>query len=584
MYKNQRNFFLAALIALSAAVPSLVTSAQTRMSQGAIDSLYSQFIRLKARPSGAQETAPVSTAEETVKCGFTVIAQVRSNFSQFSAVQQKNIQKLWERPTMQRSILSPSGHIRIHFDTTGTQKPNYDPALSLTENVNRVAAAFDSSYSFEVGYLGFLPPPADNMAGGDNALDIYIINEPRGSYGDTNPEDGLGNNKYMSFIQIDNDFSPDSYATSGLAAMRVTAAHELHHAIQVGSYSYRDSELFFHELTSTSMEDFVFSDVGDYYKGPFLKQYFDNPAKDYFQNSSVNGESNGYRMGFWNIFLRDKFGYGIIKRQWELYVTYPAVRAISISLLEQHSTFKNALDEFGVWTYFTGPRAIQGKYFKDAAKYPTIKNTQLLSFSSSLFPMKIYTNPLSNQFIGFLIPSSNRIDTLVVKLTDGDADRGLNNPASQVEVNYELFQGQRENTRKIVNDFYSRFTSPVAGIIAESDFFNNQLAGGQDVVYTETNYAYPNPYSYKGEYSSIPISLPVAFNQLRSAEVKVYTVAMRLVYGGKGEILDDPNNNSYYVKWNGLDNSGGRLQTGVYIYVTESDGNIKTGKILIKNE
>ncbi|MGE5498131.1 MAG: MXAN_6640 family putative metalloprotease [Syntrophothermus sp.] len=583
MYKNQRNFFLIALLFLSAAVPSMLTVAQNRVSQGALDSLYSQFIGLKTRPSEAQESAPVSSTAEPIKCGFTVNAQVLSNFSRFSAVQQKNIKLLWERPTLQKSILSPSGHVRIHFDTVGTQKPNYDPALSITENVNRVAAAFDSAYSFEVGYLGFLPPPADNMAGGDNALDIYIINEPRGSYGDTNPEDALGDNKYMSYIQIDNDFTPDSYATSGLAAMRVTVAHELHHSIQVGSYSYRDSELFFHELTSTSMEDFVFPDVGDYYKGPYLKNYFDNPAKDYFQNSGAN-ESNGYRIGFWNIFLHDKFGFGIIKRQWELYVTYPAVKAISLSLLEQHSTFKNALDEFGIWTYFTGPRAIPGKYFKDAVKYPAIRNTQLLSFSSGLFPMKIYTNPLSNQFIGFLVPSSNRTDTLVVKLTDGDADRGQNNPASQVEVNYELFQGQKDNTRKIINDFYSRFTTAVTGIIAESDFYNNQLAGGQDVVYTETNYAYPNPYSYSGEYSSIPISLPVSFNQLRAAEIKIYTVAMRLVYGGKGEILDDPNNNSYYVKWNGRDNSGGRLQTGVYIYVTESDGNIKTGKILIKNE
>ena len=62
------------------------------------------------------------------------------------------------------------------------------------------------------------------------------------------------------------------FLTKGINAARVTVAHEFHHAIQLGNYSYRDSDLFFYELTSTSMEEFVFNSVNDYYN--YLTDYF----------------------------------------------------------------------------------------------------------------------------------------------------------------------------------------------------------------------------------------------------------------------------------------------------------------------
>jgi len=37
------------------------------------------------------------------------------------------------------------------------------------------------------------------------------------------------------------------------------------------------------------------------------------------------------------------------------------------------------------------------------------------------------------------------------------------------------------------------------------------------------------------------------------------------------------------IKWNALDLSGKRLPNGVYIYVTNSDGKIKKGKLVIQN-
>ncbi len=38
------------------------------------------------------------------------------------------------------------------------------------------------------------------------------------------------------------------------------------------------------------------------------------------------------------------------------------------------------------------------------------------------------------------------------------------------------------------------------------------------------------------------------------------------------------------VKWNGLDNDGNKLPSGIYIYVTETDGQILKGKLAIIND
>ncbi len=122
----------------------------------------------------------------------------------------------------------------------------------------------------KLDFLGYLPPPSDNGEGGDNLYDIYV-NDFTGLilYGQTKfdfSDGGTG----PSFMEIENDFS--SYPTKGINAARVTAAHEFHHAIQLGSYIYRASDLYFYEITSTSMEEFVYDSVNDYYN--YLENYF----------------------------------------------------------------------------------------------------------------------------------------------------------------------------------------------------------------------------------------------------------------------------------------------------------------------
>nr|MDA3862054.1 hypothetical protein [Melioribacteraceae bacterium] len=259
-----------------------------------LDSLYNAIISLHNTEHSIKGANQVTLNNAPVKCGFSTFADAKTHFDEFTLEQQNNIQKILARPEKQTSIVSPSGVFRIHFDTTGLSTPDYFNGIanSLQLSVDSLAMAFDSAYFFEVNYLEYNSPPTDDGEGGDDLFDIYITN--LGYYGVT--EWNLNNNNQnTSFIRIDNRMN---FYTKGIYAARATAAHEFHHAIQVGSYSdYLDGNTFYFEITSTSMEEFVYDSVNDYYG--YLSGYFNNPGRrfTYFDGT---GSGGGYDRAIWN--------------------------------------------------------------------------------------------------------------------------------------------------------------------------------------------------------------------------------------------------------------------------------------------
>jgi hypothetical protein len=339
-----------------------------------LDSIYTQYVDLKESLRNKDYNKLLGVKTETAKCGLFLINFVKQNMNLFTLQQQQLLKTLSGRPSSPKSIVSPSGKFRIHFDTTTTEKPKYISSMSIEENLSMVAMAIDSAYNFEVNYLGYPPPPSDNGAGGDNLYDVYAINLGGGLYGYTELENDLGGQKYTSFMVIDNDYA--GFYSSGINGAKVTLAHEFHHGIQMGNYILRFEDTFFYEITSTSMEEFVYDNVNDYYA--YMSSYFLNPQKAF-------AEHDGYNLAIWNIYLKENFGFGIFKKQWELMPSQRAMNAINTSLTEAGSSFKHELNTFGVWTYYTKHRAIPGKYFEEATSYPLIKP---LMTKTLLLPMK----------------------------------------------------------------------------------------------------------------------------------------------------------------------------------------------------
>jgi hypothetical protein len=539
-----------------------------------LNKLFNDFIKYK-------NTSVVTSSGiklEPVKCGFTLINSIKTHFNEFSYDQQLILKPMLTRPVLQASLVSPLGFFRIHYDTTGINTPNYkkdsDTSLHLSNQVlfnmylDSVALAADSAYNFEINYLGYPPPPPDSGAGGDNKYDIYLENLGQ-YYGDTQFEGNSG----PSYMEVNNNFT--GFPTIGIYAVRVTVAHEFHHGIQVGNYIYRDADAWFHELTSTSMEHFVYPSIPDYVN--YMLHYFLNPQRSIASNDVSGGD--GYDIAIWNIYLQKKFDYDIIKMQWELMPQLRAIEAINKTISEKGSSFSQILNEFGVWVYFTNSRAQQGKYFTDAVSYPSISFPISNSFQFPPFiTINNLNNPVSNNFFNISIQLPTKVDILVPVITNSDFEAAVVNTASTFNFQYLLYNYYVPGTDTLGNKYYSKL------IPSNSPWFNSEILNdtwlGSSLVFNHNaDFAFPSPFNYSYPWLYIPVDK----NSTSEFNLNIYSISMKLVYSSTVSLIKLDNVKSV-IMWNGKDNNNQKLSSGVYIYAVKSGNTIKKGKIVIFNE
>lgn len=542
-----------------------VSFPQVNYDKSYLDSLYTQYVSLKEAVTNKQIENLSDINFSEAKCGFHLINFVKQNIGLFTPEQQFQIKKVTARPTTAKSIVSPSGKFRIHYDTTSVEKPNYNSSLSIAENLALISTAIDSVFNFEVNYLGYPPPPPDNGAGSDNLYDIYIVNLGGGLYGYTESENSLGGQKFTSFMVIDNDYA--GYYSSGLKGAQATLAHEFHHGIQMGNYILRFEDTFFYEISSTAMEEFVYDDVNDYYA--YMPSYFNSTQKAFAEN-------DGYNLAAWNIFLKDNFGFNILKRQWELMPSQRALNAINISIIEKSSSFKHELNNFGIWTYHTKHRTIAGKYFEEAVSYPLVRPMVTKSFTSPDEVVTIFSKSTANNFIRFT--SSVNTDSLFVLITNGNVQSALTNLSATDSFAYYLYDYPAAGTTQIDSTFYSKFTTSnpqfwsIAEILDTIKTIEPQL---------KTDYPYPMPFSYKTHFAE-RINIPVSTMNSNEVGLYIFTSAMVLVYSNDGEPRNNQNKNS--ISWQVRDNQNQKLASGVYIYVIKDGDDVQKGKLVILHD
>ncbi|GAB6282422.1 MAG: hypothetical protein STSR0008_11680 [Ignavibacterium sp.] len=522
-----------------------------------LDSLFNEFLILHNIKT-FEGTQIFSEDTSKQKCGFETAVNVRLNINSFNPKQKIIIQNLMQRPNLDASLVSPKHYFRIHYSSSGNDAPLYD--------INQFSIAADSAFDFEVNQLGF-PPPKDNGDGGDNLYDIYIMNISN-VYGYTQPENEItnGSNKYYTYMVIHNSFN--DFFTEGINAAKVTVAHELFHGIQLSNYvaKFDGNELvdsFFYELNSTAMEDFVFPFINDYLG--YMKGYFNNTSKAF-------AEFSGYELAVWNIFLQKKFGFNIIKRQWEFLVYQRALSAINNSLIEVGYNFGEAFSEFGIWTYFTNYRSISNKYFDDAKLYPIIKPMQTISFSPPRNDLNL--KPTSNTFLKLINNGNN--DTLYSIITNSDVQNGINNPTSTFSIEYDIYNYEVSNSEFLTNNYFKKVntTNPIFWLTSE--ILNNEIVKEGISTPPSVDF-YPSPFVYnKNQF----ISFKVEEVGDGFAELYIFSSAMNLVYKSKLPIQL----NKKICVWNVLKENGEKLNSGVYIYYIKTQNKEKKGKLVIIND
>jgi hypothetical protein len=140
---------------------------------------------------------------------------------------------------------TPAGHLRVHYVSDPADRDSPAPTSTRVPGVPdwvvSVGEAGETAWARETG-LGFPAPPADDgdgaERGGDGRYDIYICDLASHDLGELAATVADPPGSGFSYIVVDNDYAAAEVApltTAGVEQLRVTVAHELFHAIQIGA-------------------------------------------------------------------------------------------------------------------------------------------------------------------------------------------------------------------------------------------------------------------------------------------------------------------------------------------------------------
>lgn len=385
------------------------------ISSGEISESVQHIIDRAAEVRGEKPMIGLDSDLPPIKCGTPVMMALHELQKQGVPLPASTLQ----RPDMLEFTYGGT-HILIHYDTDGEDACfqagiDVSPADGVPDYINVLLEIFEYVWDYEIGLMNFIEPLPDNGRGGDDRLDVYLINLGTGVYGFTVPDpDSINQYQMPGYIEIDNDFAGTHYGGSletVLLAARVTAAHEFFHAVQ---YAYDESEFDYDnignpssykpwwlEATATWMEDVVYDDVNDYLS--YLPYFFGYPYMGLGTFSYAYGPRAYHPYGacVWPIYLSEKYpadiNDNIIKRIWEGCATEPGYNVLNVidTLMRfQSSSLEKAFLEFAVWNTKVGEYADPDSSYDEGESFP-FPDTSVHIGSLSSAPM---------QFGGMAIP------------------------------------------------------------------------------------------------------------------------------------------------------------------------------------
>ena len=313
---------------------------------------------------------PTQHAPTALRCGTPYLLQAMDAASELSTEHQR-LKLVQQRPSTQHSLLTPSGLFRVHYDTEGSDA--VDPADAdgngIPDYIDLAATVLDSIWVLEVEQLGYNPPPPDNGLGGGDEYDVYVVDIGGSYYGFTYPVTPSATTT-PSYIKIDNNFTDPNYKqTRGLDALRVTIAHEFHHAIQFGYYAGRDGS-WWQESTSTWMEEVAYPHIDDYLQ--YLTYFLGEPQRAL--NSGLPGKNHTYGSAIFSHFLDQRYGRDLNRLIWEELGQRKSVHLDHFDRVIRQVEPRGlgvVMGEFAVWNYFTNNR-YRDEYYAEGDKYPSV--------------------------------------------------------------------------------------------------------------------------------------------------------------------------------------------------------------------
>lgn len=507
-----------------------------------------------------------------------LLMELKQNWLSLDVEVQKLLAPLFDRPVLPLSLVSPGKRFRIHYALEG-------PDATTDAFVQATAAAFDSAYHYQVEDLGFPAPPADNGLDGSE-LDVYIVNMPISYYAETIAEDEVVNTSrddYTSWIRIDNDFT--GYYTSGLDGMRVTVAHEFFHMIHIGvRWAFPESqlgynELFFYEISGVWMEDMMYDRINDYLA--YLPNFFVRPTFSFFYFGS---STYAYAQAIWNHYLTKRFGVQTVRDIWLEMMNQDVLSAMESVLSKRNSSFKSALVEYYGWNTITGDLADPVTYYSDGDLYPRIVATDSLEIYSEI-EKSSSNNLLAAKYFLFQVRVSG---TYLATVNFDDPNNGqfgylIRFADGTISLNSST---QRTQPLGFIPEGSEIYLIPVNLQMPKANFSSNnhkynirlELSDAKAISAKIEN-IFPNPF-FPEQITFAEPKIKIEFYLNKTApESKAYIFTENGLLIRALDLGVTNQKDSFY--WDGKNENGQLVASGVYIVQIVADEAVKPGKIAV---
>lgn len=532
------------------------------------------------------------SAAGPLSCGTPLMTRATSGLDEFGEEYRLEAAKILQaRPTLETSTLSPSGHFRVHYSLNGFDAvdPTDEDGNDLPDFIDLAAAALDSAWRLQIDLLGYREPPSDEGAGGGTEYDVYVVElGTSGKYGFVRAEQSTP--RPFSFMQIDNNYTDANVfgrvsncfgvrGTIGTTALNVTTAHEFFHAVQFAYYHGNDG-IWWEEASATWMEEVAYPEADDYlqYLCDFLLT--NNRSLD----SGSLSDRRIYGSSIFSHFLDQRYGRDTVRKVWEEHGRRANSLMENFDRILRRITpggLDEAINEFGVWNYFTGLRYRDG-FYEDGDKYPTI-------------PVETV-----NLVGDVAVKDSGRVDHLASayvvfrpQLRTGGVTIATELERSRWRRRLALVSADGVEVKELDN------STPIK--LLDWDLYDEVILVISNTDIVGIGYTYSVSAHYKTDMTDQPLPLTFSLGQnfpnpFRPGdhietripyELRTASFATKLViFTPDGELvrtfdLQQRSPRTYTVVWDGRNEAGRLVNSGLYYYVLKANGNERSGTLAV---
>ena len=534
-----------------------------------------------------------SSGDVSISCGTEAVNLLKSNYGLLTLEEQELFNQFLFRPSpaqLPETYISPEGLFKIHYTTAGANAvlEGDDNTNGIPDFVEQAGISLDRSYDFYIE-SGYKLAPSDNVDG--NEYDAYLLELGGGTYGFTSAETDQQGTPWFdpsSYITMSSTFQDVNLFTNGTDAIKVTSAHEFHHAVQF-SYIFRASDIFFYEMTSTLFEDVLYDEVNDYLQ--YLPHVLgeDNMENSLWREFPINGTLRQYGMSIFLHFINKKFGPDLLVKMWENMHLQSAMQTIEKVVNEEtESSFEAELQEFYVWNYFTGTRADTLNYYSEGNLYPDLVFNEVIEDFNDT-SLVIINRHLSAQYYAFRRPLSGtfqvNLDGLAEDSDFWSASLVLNDDFNQPKVQQVTFTNGISGTASI----FSFGSSPELVLILSNSSQlpkSGQYQMNVSITITEpsaiANSLLPTIPSPANFTIIDKIKIPFEIGEPDEVELRIYSLSGMLVKRfPKVSLTPAKYEHSTPFVWDGNSDDNQRVPSGIYIYILKGDNFIKREKMAV---